>query len=477
MSANVPAFHEFVPLQWQYDVIHDIINSYDYSIGPHFILLSGTVGSSKSTLLAWIICFHLTTFANTTVVAGRLTLPDLKKTIFSDVVEMLIGTYKEGSEVFINRTSGQIRLANGSQVVPVTWIDKKFKSKFRSLRVSMIAIEELVESDASYWDFFPEAISRLGRVPHVNQNLFIGATNPDDPSHPAFDFWQNKCHKRYKKYWTNGRDRHIYYSSIKDNPYLPDFYESSLRDKYDEQMAQRMLDGKWIYIGKDKCYYSYDPAIHIAKKLELDKKLDLRLCFDFNIAKDKPMSSCIMQFDRRSNDTVHNNRRFKILDEVCVDGMRTLNIMEVWADRGYFDLPHNPRIIVHGDASGNHRQTSALRTDYEIIEHFLTNYDRKDRLKIRASIDVQRKNPGLRERHNIVNSNLKNSNGIVRIAIDERCKNVQEGFLSTKLKDSTIYLEDQATKGQDMASALSYGIWYCDRYELLIKDVVQMQGV
>ena len=129
---------------------------------------------------------------------------------------------------------------------------------------------------------------------------------------------------------------------------MPEFYEQSLRDKYDSQMAQRLLDGKWIYIGRDRCYYAYREDKHIAKKLNVDEKLDLRLCFDFNIAKDKPMSSCIMQFDRRSNDTVHNNRRFKVLDEVCVEGMRTLNVMEAWADRGWFDLPHNPRISIHG---------------------------------------------------------------------------------------------------------------------------------
>ena len=466
MSASVPAFHEFKPLPWQYNVIYDVEKGFDYSIGPQFVLCSGTVGSAKSVLGAWLACKHATTYANTTVGLGRLTLPDLKKTIFSDIVEMMGGTWKEGRDFKVNRTQGNILLANGTQILSTTWIDKKYKSKFRSLRLSMFLCEELVESDANYWGWFEECISRLGRVPHVKNNLFLGLTNPDEPSHPAYEFWQNKCLTRFKKYWTNKRDRHVYFSNIKDNPYLPDFYEASLRDKYDEQMAERMLDGKWRYIGRDKCYYAYNPLLHITKKLEVDIKLDLRLCFDFNIAKDKPMSSCLMQFDRKSNDTTHEDRRFKILDEVCIEGMRTLNIMEAWADRGWLDLPHNPTITVHGDASGNHRQTSALRTDYEIIKHFLTNYDRKDNNKINVRLRVQSKNPVLRERHNIVNSQLKNSEGIVRVAIDARCKNVCEGLSATKLKDSVNYVEDQTTKGQDMTSALSYGIWYCVKYEL-----------
>ena len=475
--SSVPAFHEFKPLEWQYNVIYDVEKRFDYRVGPQLIQLSGTVGSAKSVLGAYLACKHAVYTPNTNIVLGRLALPDLKKTLFSDVLEMLSGTFKEGRDFWANRTTAHISLANGTNFIPVTWVDKRYKSKFRSLRISMAVFEELVESDTNYWGFFPEALSRLGRVQHVKNNLLVAMTNPDEPSHPAYEFWQNKCNIRKKKYWTNGRDRHIYYSSIKDNPYLPEFYEASLRDKYDEQMAERMLDGVWNYIGKDKCYYAYRPDLHLSDDLELDKGLDLRLCFDFNIAKDKPMSSCIMQFDRRSNDAVPNNRRYKILDEVCIEGMRTLNTMEAWANKGYFDLPHNPKIIVHGDASGNHRQTSALRTDYEIIEHFLQNYDRRDNLKINSSIDVQRKNPALRERHNVVNGNLKNSAGKIRVAVHNKCKNVHEGFLSTRLKDVEGYIEDPATKGQDMSSAVSYGIWYCDKFEGVYDHAVTMESI
>ena len=475
--SSVPAYHEFKPLDWQYRAIYDMERVYDYRLGPQMVLLSGTVGSAKSVLLTFAVTHHAVTIPNTNICIGRLALPDLKKTLFSDVLEMMGGTFQEGRDFYANRTTAHISLANGTNIIPATWVDKRYKSKFRSLRLSMIAIEELVENDANYWGFFNEAIGRLGRVPHVKKNLFIAATNPDEPSHPAYEFWQNKCDQRFKKYWTNGRDRHVYYSSIKDNPYLPEFYEKALRDKYDEQMAQRMLDGKWLYIGKDKCYYAYRPDLHLSDEVKLDKSLELRLCFDFNIAKDKPMSSCLMQFDRRSNDTQPNNRRYKIIDEVCVEGMRTLNAMEAWAHKGYFDLPHNPKIIVHGDASGNHRQTSALRTDYEIIEHFLQNYDRRDNLKIRTSIDVQRKNPALRERHNTVNGNLKNADGKIRVAVHKKCKNVHEGFLSTRLKDVESYIEDPATKGQDMSSAISYGIWYCDKFEGVYDHAITMENV
>ena len=463
---SVPAYHQFKPLAYQYNVIYDIEKTFDYRIGPQFVLLSGAVGSAKSTVMAFTVVHHAVNTPRTNIALGRLTLPDLKKTLFSDVLEMLGGTFREGKDFVANRTTGHISLANGTNLIPTTWVDKRFKSKFRSLRLSMIAVEEIVENDENYWGFFPEAISRLGRVQHVKNNLFIAATNPDEPSHPVYKFWQENCKHRYKGHWTNHRDRHIYYSSIADNPYLPEFYEKSLRDKYDPQMAQRMLEGKWLYIGKDRCYYAYREDEHVASHLEVNKELDLSLCFDFNIAKDKPMSSCIMQFDRKSNDTVHNDRRFKVLDEVCVEGMRTLNAMEAWAHKGWLDLPHNPRINVYGDASGNHRHTAALRTDYEIIKHFLQNYERRDKKKLDVRVRVQRRNPVLRERHNVVNSQLKNADGMIRVAIDKRCKNVCSGLASTRLKDVTNYVEDQTTTGQDMATALSYGIWYCARYEL-----------
>ena len=59
--SSVPAYHEFKPLDWQYRVIYDVEKSYDYSVGPQMVLLSGTVGSAKSVLGAWLGCHHAVT--------------------------------------------------------------------------------------------------------------------------------------------------------------------------------------------------------------------------------------------------------------------------------------------------------------------------------------------------------------------------------------------------------------------------------
>ena len=197
--SGVPAYHEFKPLPWQYNVIYDVHKRYDYSLGPQYVLLSGTVGSAKSVLGAWLGCNHAVNTPKTGIVLGRLALPDLKKTLFSDVLEMLGGSLREGRDFVANRTTAHIELSNGTHFFPATWVDKRYASKFRSLRISMMLVEEIVESDDNYWGYFDEAISRLGRVPHVKNNLLVAMTNPDEPSHPVYKFWQEKCHKRYTR--------------------------------------------------------------------------------------------------------------------------------------------------------------------------------------------------------------------------------------------------------------------------------------
>lgn len=467
-TTDTPAYHLFNPkhVQYQYDVIYDVKQRFDYTRGPQYILLSGSIGSAKSVLMAWLAINHCTTYSGARCMLGRLALPDLKDTIFQTIVEMLSGTYKEGKDYFVRHESGYIKFANGSEIISRSWSDKKFKSKFRSLKLSMIVIEELTENDERYWPFFIECIGRLGRLPHIPENLFISATNPDDPSHPAYKFFIKPATKKYKYYWTNENDRHVYFSRTEQNPFLPHWYVDSLREKYDEKMCRRLLEGEWLYISTDVIYYNYDPSKHLVEGLKLRKKLPLRLTFDFNIRKGKPMSSALFQFDPYATNLDDRNRRFQFLDEVAIEGARTKDAMEEWAGKGYFDLPHNPKIIVHGDATGRGGDSRGDQSDYDIIEYFLANYVRKDGLDLDYDIDVPKQNPRIRARHNDANGQLLNAKGVVAVAVDSKCKMIDAGFTNTRLSENAGYKEDETTEGQDISTACTYGIHWCVEYEM-----------
>lgn len=468
-------FATFNPLiiPYQYNVIYDIKNHFNYDDGPHFVMLSGSIGSAKSVLMAWLVIKHCTEFAGARCLLGRKSLVDLTDTIFQEILDMLEGALVENVDYWVNFTRKSIRFKNGSEVISRSWHDKKYK-KFRSLKLSMIVIEELTENDSKDWAFFNECIGRLGRAKDKNnrtipENLFISATNPDDPSHPAYDFFIKDSKKKgnyaYKEDEDGNRNIHTYYSLTSDNPFLPAWYHASLRKKYDPKVIRRMLYGEWLYISTDVIYGQYDPEKHVVDDFKLKKTLPITLSFDFNISKGKPMSSCAYQFNKRATNRV-GDKRFTFFEEVAVEGARTEDALDEWAGKGIFDMPHNPTIIIHGDASGKAGTSKSKNTDYEIIEKFLANYCRKDDEKLDYIIDVPKTNPSLRDSHNIVNGQLENADGEVAVSVLRGLDQVDKGFRNTRLKENAGYLEDQTTEGQDMSSAFRYGIWYDVEYEL-----------
>lgn len=468
-------FKTFNPLiiPYQYNVIYDIKNHFDYSNGPHYVLLSGSIGSAKSVLMAWLAIQHCTEFSGARCLLGRKSLVDLTDTIFQEILDMLEGALVEDVDYWVNFTRKSIRFKNGSEIISRSWHDKKYK-KFRSLKLSMIIIEELTENDSKDWKFFNECIGRLGRAKDKNnrtipENIFISATNPDDPSHPAYEFFIKDSVKKgnyaVKTDEEGIKNIHTYYSLTSDNPFLPSWYHASLKKKYDAKLIRRMLFGEWLYISTDVIYYNYEPQKHLIDEYKINKTLPITISFDFNISKGKPMSSCCYVFNKKATNKV-GDKRFTFFDEVAVDGARTLDALEEWANKGIFDLPHNPTIIIHGDASGRAGSSKSRVSDYEQIEDFLANYCRKDGDKLDYIIDVPLTNPSLRDSHNIVNGQLENSEGEVAVAVTRNCKYVDKGFLNTRLKENAGYLEDQSTEGQDMSSAFRYGIWYDVEYEL-----------
>jgi len=326
-KTSTPSFHEFNPkyIPWQYRLWHDVEHNFDFSTGVHYILMSGSVGSAKSIEGAALAIRHVTKYPGARVCLGRKALPDLKDTIFTKILEMLHGTYTEKKDYWVRHENGYIKFANGSEIISRSWADRKFK-KFRSLELSMLLIEEGTENDKRDWEFWDEAIGRVERLPHIEENLVVMMTNPDDPSHPCHSFFiegskvDPKCSYVARKEDEDGiTNIHTYYSLTEQNPFLKPSYIKGLRKRYDAKMIERMLMGKWIFISTDVIYHQYDEEIHVVKEIPIDKQLPLRLCFDFNISKNKPMSSTCMQFFPKARNKTLSTMRFRFLDEVAVE--------------------------------------------------------------------------------------------------------------------------------------------------------------
>jgi PBSX family phage terminase large subunit len=261
------SFTDFSPdaIKWQNNFVAEFFNETDWSIGVHEFLLSGAVGSAKSVVMAWVAIYHCLAYQRNRGLLCRLALPDVKKTIFQTIVELLQDSeLKEGIDFRIVETTAQIYfLKTGSVILSGSWSDNRFK-KFRSLQLGFAIFEELTENNDMQAEAYHEISMRVGRLNHVGRQFVLSATNPDDPSH-----W---VHKHF--IISDDKSRHVHYSVTEDNPYLPKAYVEKLKKSLDPLMAERMLYGRWVEISKEKLYHSYELFV-MTSTLELESLFHL----------------------------------------------------------------------------------------------------------------------------------------------------------------------------------------------------------
>lgn len=421
-------------MQWS---VIKTIRDFDYSKGIVEILLSGSVGSSKSLLMAHIGLYHCLSNPGARLLLGRKALPDLKDTIFQKVLEHIDGSNVEAYVASINHSSAKIVFKNGSEIISRSWSDRKYK-KLRSLELSAAIFEELTENDQDDKQAYDETKMRLGRLPHIKENFFICASNPDSPGHWAYKYFiENESYSRK-----------VFYSVTTDNPFLPKQYIDQLKQDMDPKLARRMLYGEWIEITSEVVYHAYDKSKNFVDgDYDLNLRYPVHLSWDFNIGEGKPLSVCVSQFDGHT---------FHVFDEVVVEGMRTEDSLEELAGKGLLDF--NCSYEVHGDATGRRRDTRNIRSDYDIINRYLSNYRTKDGRFMRFENCVPISNPPVRTRHNTVNAMCCNAVGEIRLLVYKKAKTVDEGLRLTALKKGGNYIEDDSKHFQHITTALGYDV-------------------
>jgi PBSX family phage terminase large subunit len=442
-QGSTPSFKEFQPvIPYQKDVIRLINHDYDYRDGALEILLSGSVGSAKSLLMAHLAIMHCCKYPKAMVMLGRKSLTDLKDTIYAKILEHMEGTFVERKHFWKSDNRGSIKWVNGSRIISRSWSDRKFK-KMRSLELSAAVFEELTENDLKDMQAYIETTMRVGRLPHIHENFIISATNPDSPSHWVYNRFMEQAKK----------NRRVFYSITKDNPFLPRQYIESLEDTLDPKMALRMLEGKWIELTKDVIYYSYDRSNNYCDKTyKIDLNHPVIITWDFNIGHGKPLSCALIQFI---------NDEFHIFNEVVVEGISTLNSCETLADKGF--LHHKTKYYLCGDASGKHRDTRSNRSDWDIINKYFSDFRFKDESgterKIEFEMKVPLSNPPIRERHNLINSYCHSASGKHRLMIYKEAVTCEKGLRLAKLKEGA-YIEDDSDRFQHITTAIGYAIFY-----------------
>jgi len=436
-----PTLTSFDPdvIPYQKEVINLIRRDFDYSIGTPEILLSGSFGSAKSVLAAHIAVTHCIMHPGARVCLGRRALPDLKRTIYKEILSHIDEDLKEGVHYVRNDTIAAIHFNNGSEIVSTSWADRKYK-KVRSMNLSAVIIEELVENDDEDKDAFIELKARVRRIPSVKENFVLCLSNPDSPAHWAYDYYiagEHDC-------------RFVYYSNTFDNPFLDPIYIEQLKRDLDPKRAQRYIWGQWIEIAEDVVYYAYDRKTdnYVNDQYTIDESLPITATWDFNIGVGKPLSVALLQFDRRGH--------MHIFGEVIVEGMRTEDSCEELAGRGFLD--YNTKYIINGDATGRARSTRNIKSDWEIIKDYFSNYVTKDGRQMNFEVDVPLSNGAVRARHNAMNAYFLNTLGERRIHVYKTAPTVDKAFRLTALKKGGEYIEDDSKPYQHVGCACGYAL-------------------
>lgn len=449
MSEKELSFSNFDPheIAWQYEAIKKF-NHANYDSGVQEFLMSGAVGSAKTTLASHLAIKHCLKYPNAKLLIGRQTLPDLKETIFESICSQLLNdeNLKEGVHYKIVTTRAHIYFKNGSKMISGYWRDKRYK-KFRSLDLTGAIIEELTENNDQESEAYREIKKRIGRRKSIREKFIISLTNPDSPKHWAYKYFISQP----------SVDRHVIYSKTEDNKFLPESYIEQLKRDLDPKMARRMLYGEWVEVDSEGIYYQYKSDIHyIRKDYEIDMRSPICISFDFNIGDGKPYSVLISQYKKTYLDSKNYKISFNCFDEVVIHTARTESIMEEIASRGYFDL--GLKINIYGDATGKARSTSSNRSDYDIIKEFLSKYKDKEGRPLTFVLKVPLSNPEVRKRHNLVNAYLLNSLGEKRITLYTKCETLDEGLRLTDFKKGSQTIENDNNRWQHITTALGYMI-------------------
>ena len=293
MESEVLSYTTFNPklIKWQYKLVHDLYRKFKWENGTQKVLLSGSVGSAKTTVAAWLACHWCLSQRGAIVHIGRKALPDLRDTLYKDIAEMLQNDPNliEGEDFICYDTTCRVVFPKvKGEILARTWSDKKYK-KVRSLRLCLSIIEEGTENNEEDREIHSNLGMRLNRIPGCTRNLQLVLTNPDSPTH-----W---IYREYIEKAESDPNTHVYYSLTKDNPFLDKNYIRFLEENLTKPEADRMLRGLWVEIDKSRIYYAYDSSTSFLRDIpyQLDPKLPIDIMMDFNIGEGKPMSWALGQ--------------------------------------------------------------------------------------------------------------------------------------------------------------------------------------
>ncbi len=210
-----------------------------HTASERFVLYGGAVGGGKSVWLCneglqlsldspgnvgYMCRYELSSFMRTTMLTLEKYLPDA-----------VIAQH--------HQTENYIRLVNGSLIFyGGLGDDRKAIERLKSMELGWFAIDQAEETSESH--FFMLASRLRVKAPNIRYKALLTA-NPA-PGWVKHRFIEQKL------------EDHIFIPSLpRDNPFLPEDYESNLRKLYPDELVKQLLEGDWDALEAGNYLFKY----------------------------------------------------------------------------------------------------------------------------------------------------------------------------------------------------------------------------
>jgi hypothetical protein len=233
----------------------------------------------------------------------------------------------------------------------------------------------------------------------------------------------------------------------------PDFYER-LRASYPERFFRQEVLGEYLSMYGGAVYYSFGEQN--IQPLVYQRELPVFWTLDFNL---NPLCSLIGQ--RIPLSRARDLWRIHMLEEIALPQANTPEAFEEFVARtqDWIGALDTLEVEIYGDPAGEHRQTSAVKTDYQILRELFAR-----RPEYRAVFKHGKKAPLVRDRTNTVNGLLCNAAGERRLLIDPRCRGLvadlrQVSWKADSYGNVLAVLDKTDPARTHLSDALGYLCW------------------
>lgn len=402
--------------------------TYEYLARPHqhrvlssrkrIVLLGGGVGSGKTDVgavwalakaLAWPEALGLIA-ANTYNQLVDSTLRNLYRKVEAYGLQVQPAELPRAPRPFT------LKLSNGRRQIDILCRSMENFEALSGLEIGWYWLDEVWQTQRAAFDL----VNARLRDARCGEPQGLLTTTLDEPSSWLYDvFVENHRDELYD----------VIYARTTDNlKNLPPGYLDLLKRTYDPHLFARMVEARWVSLSRGRIYYQFDRQDHV-RPLTVDPALPLAWSHDFNL---NPMSSVVAQI---------KGEEVRVLDEIVLETSSTPEVIAEFKARG--GCRHPAGVVVYGDAAGRAGDTRGKTSDYQLLRQAGFLHQK-----------VPQANPALRDRHNAVNTRLKNAGGQVHLFIDPKCRTLIKGLETTAYKPGS-HLEAESYE-QHVTTALGY---------------------